>query len=105
MAGFPKPWERREKLVRPGYGLLGSLALMLLGPPTAVSMAWSSDITSLWERVREGSIGIREGRRRIKRKREGNDTMPIIRETWWFLCDFWILYANGTVHTIILRFV
>ena len=47
MAGLPKPWVRREKLVRPGYGLLGSLALMLLGPPTAFSIAWSSEITSL----------------------------------------------------------
>ena len=36
-----------EKLVRPGYGLLRSLALMLLGPPTALSMAWSSEMTSL----------------------------------------------------------
>ena len=71
MAGFPKPWERREKLVRPGYGLLGSLALMLLGPPTAVSMAWSSDITSLWERVREGEHWYKGRQEENKEKKRG----------------------------------
>ena len=35
------------EVVRPGYGLLGSLALMLLGPSTAFSIACSSEITSL----------------------------------------------------------
>ena len=44
MAGLPNPCERREKLVRPGYGLFGSLALMLLGPPTALSIACSSEM-------------------------------------------------------------
>ena len=47
MAGLPNPCVRREKLVRPGYGLFGSLALMLLGPPTALSIACSSEMTSL----------------------------------------------------------
>ena len=44
MAGLPNPCVRREKLVRPGYWLL---ALMLLGPPTALSIACSSEMTSL----------------------------------------------------------
>ena len=35
------------ELVRAGYGLFGSLALMLLGPPTALSIACSSEMTSL----------------------------------------------------------
>ena len=47
MAGLPNPCVRREKLVRPGYGLFGSLTLMLLGPPTALSIACSSEMTSL----------------------------------------------------------
>ena len=47
MAGLPNPCVRREKLVRPGYWLFGSLALMLLGPPTALSIACSSEMTSL----------------------------------------------------------
>ena len=55
MAGLPNPWVRRDKLIRPGYALLGSLALMLLGPPTAFSMACSSEITSLL-----GREGIRD---------------------------------------------
>ena len=47
MAGLPNPCVRREKLVRLEYGLLGSLSLMLLGPPTALSIACSSEMTSL----------------------------------------------------------
>ena len=47
MVGLPNPCVRREKLVRPGYGLFGSLAFMLLGPPTALSIACSSEMTSL----------------------------------------------------------
>ena len=47
MAGLPKPCVRSEKLERPGYGLLRSLALMLLGPQTALSMAWSSEMTNM----------------------------------------------------------
>ena len=49
MAGLPNPCVSRLKLVSPGYGLLGSLDLMLLGPPTAFNIACSSDITSLEE--------------------------------------------------------
>ena len=44
MAGLPNPCVRREKLVRPRYGLFGS---MLLGHPTALSIACSSEMTSL----------------------------------------------------------
>ena len=47
MAGLPNPCVRSEKFVRPGYGLFESLALMLLGPPTALSIACSSEMTNL----------------------------------------------------------
>ena len=47
MAGLPNPCVSRLKLVSPGYGLLGPLDLMLLGP--AFNIACSSDITSLEE--------------------------------------------------------
>ena len=61
MAGLPNPCVRREKLVRPGYGLFGSLALMLLGPPTALSIACSSEMTSLCVSVcvREKSVYVK----------------------------------------------
>ena len=50
MVGFPKPCVSKLKLVSPGYGLFGSVGLMLLGPPTAFNIAWSSDTISLHER-------------------------------------------------------
>ena len=54
MVGLPKPCVSRLKFVSPGYGLLGSWGWMLLGPPTAFNIAWSSDTTSLWMGGREG---------------------------------------------------
>ena len=57
--------EEREVV---GYGLFWSLALMLLGPPTALSIVRSSDITSLQERVK-----VREGKEE-RRKRGKNKT-------------------------------
>ena len=54
MVGLPKPCVSRLKFVSPGYGLLGSWGWMLLGPPTAFNIAWSSDTTSLWEGREEG---------------------------------------------------
>lgn len=47
MAGFPNPCVIKPKLTRPGYGLEGSFALMLLGVPTVFTMAWSSFRISL----------------------------------------------------------
>ena len=86
MVGLPKPRVSRLKFVRPGYGLLGSWGWMLLGPPTAFNIAWSSDTTSLWEGER-GSRRKGDGRRE---KREGCDqycdfTFRYSFVLWWYL--------------------